>query len=81
MTNSFDYTFGVREVSPFVFSMYDTFWGIMDQPVLTLHNMKLFVLFYADGGVLLAETSAGLQSVYLWMLLKQKYCFLDQEIN
>ena len=34
----------------------------MDQPALDIDFMKLFVLLYADDGVLLAKTSTGLQS-------------------
>ena len=68
-TDSFECTLGVRQgesLSPFLFSMYvndsEDFLRNNGSTGIDIGFMKLFVLLYADDGVLLAETSTGLQS-------------------
>ena len=69
ITDSFECTLGVRQgenLSPFLFSMYvndlEDFLRNNGSTGIDIGFMKLFVLLYADNGVLLAETPTGLQS-------------------
>ena len=69
ITDSFKCTLGVRQgksLSPFLFSMYvndlEDFLRNNGSTGIDIGFVKLFVLLYADDGVLLAETSTGLQS-------------------
>ena len=69
ITDSFECTLGVRQgesLSPFLFSMYvndlEDFLRNNGSTGIDIGFMKLFVLLYADDGVLLAKTSTGLQS-------------------
>ena len=68
ITDFFECTLGVLQgesLSPFLFSMYVNDLDFLRNNGSTGIDrgfMKLFVLLYADGGVLLAETSTGLQS-------------------
>ena len=69
ITDSFECTLGVRQgesLSPFLFSMYvndlEDFLENNGSTGIDIGFMNLFVLLYADDGVLLAETSTGLQS-------------------
>ncbi len=68
VTNSFDCILGVRQgesLSPFLFAIYvnDLEKTMRDEGVegLTVDNLKLFVLFYADDAVVLASSRSGLQ--------------------
>ena len=69
ITDSFECTLGIRQdesLSPLLFSMYvndlEDFLRNNGSTGIDIGFMKLFVLLYADEGVLLAETSTGLQS-------------------
>ena len=70
ITDPFKCTLGVRQgdsLSPFLFSLYVNnleyfLRNINGSTSIDIDFMKLFVLLYSDDGVLLAETSTGLQS-------------------
>ena len=68
MSQSFECTLGVRQgecLSPFLFAIYinDLEDNIAENNAgITIGDIKMFLLFYADDVVLFSETPAGLQS-------------------